>query len=478
MGMSGRCASWAWLLLAAFPLLLPGAGATLSKKDVRKSGGRIPEEETGPSKLLVQDRGLIVTDPKAKDIVKEQKSYCAAKVKERHFSGDVLGYVTPWNSHGYEITKIFGGKFTLISPVWLQIQRKGVQLYHVTGHHDIDQVPRILFDSWTYRDYESLFNSEDEIEELTEALVQTAKAEEFDGFVIEVWSQLGGQKRKELVHVIRHLSEALRKAKLKVVLVIPPAISPGTNQPGMFGKQDFDQLAQVVDGFSLMTYDYSNSHRPGPNSPIPWIRACVQILDPDANWRSKILLGLNFYGMDYGTLGGTAEPIVGHRYIEILKDHKVKLLWDEQIAEHYFNYKRHQGGKHVVFYPTLKPSQLQKIKIVSVSGPPLKLFYLAYIALVSAMVHSHLKQKFVGSSITPEGVLLCWRCYLSDETSNQGALDLFAVPFAFEGTNLDCAQTISSLKSIQARLELAKELSTGISIWELGQGLDYFYDLL
>ena len=38
----------------------------------------------------------------------------------------------------------------------------------------------------------------------------------------------------------------------------------------MFHKDSFDQLVDLVDYFSLMTYDYSNSQRPGEYGFTKW----------------------------------------------------------------------------------------------------------------------------------------------------------------------------------------------------------------
>lgn len=51
--------------------------------------------QTQFSEKPVQDRGLVVTDLRAEDVVLEHRSYCSAKAREKHFAGDVLGYVTP-----------------------------------------------------------------------------------------------------------------------------------------------------------------------------------------------------------------------------------------------------------------------------------------------------------------------------------------------------------------------------------------------
>jgi len=380
--------------------VIPVTIGTISPSDKKSKDGTAtvsPSFKKGPIADNVVERGLVVKNPSPLDILYESSAYCK-KTAERNVTQAVLGYVTPWNNHGYDVAKTFANKFSMISPVWLQVKRKPAGTYYMAGTHDIDHewvrevrkrgkrsgvkiVPRVLFDEWTSDDFYALFTSGTEPKELTKTLVTSLKAYKFDGVTLEVWSQLGGQAKKALQMLVKLLGEALNKAGLTFVLVVPPPVL-STGKPGMIEHEDLKAIYQYVDYFSIMTYDYSNVERPGANSPVKWIQKCVEALTPVKTDRTKFLIGLNFYGYQYTATGG--GPIFGNDYLETLSKAKT-IQWSEDVEEHYFEVKD-KDGKRTVFYPTLL--------------------------------------------------------------------------------------------SIRRRIKLAEELGCGLAIWEIGQGLDYFYDLL
>lgn len=52
-------------------------------------------------------------------------------------------------------------------------------------------VPRVIFDGWTDEDYKSLFQNEDEIERMTNTIINELTTNHMHGAVIEIWSQAG-----------------------------------------------------------------------------------------------------------------------------------------------------------------------------------------------------------------------------------------------------------------------------------------------
>lgn len=244
--------------------------------------------------------------------------------------------------------------------------------------------PRILFEHFTDKDYSRLLTYKDEITAASQAIIETSHKYNFDGVVLELWSQLSQRVDDEhLINLVKAIAQQLKAAGLGCILVIPPS----QRGPDLFNANHFEKLWEDLTAFSLMTYDFSSYQRPGANAPLYWMKRVVEHIchktDRLTEKRAKILLGLNFYGYDFTPEGG--EAVVGDKYLGLLKSVKGRLKLDEKDQENYFEVKT-ATGKHLVFYP--------------------------------------------------------------------------------------------SLYSIQQRIDLARELGVNLAIWEIGQGLDYFYDLL
>ena len=283
-----------------------------------------------PGNETLEERGLIVPNPKIKDIIREHKAYTVSELAVKKTNGSVLAYVTPWNSHGYDIAKLFAAKFTHVCPVWLQLKMNADDYKtRVEGLHDVDYqwmksvrevnpdvkiVPRLIFDSWTITELQALFEESSMPGVIGKQLSDFARKYEFDGYVLEMWNAFAVQQRDPVIHLIAKIYAHFKKNGLQLILVLPPPIHHG-GRVGIVTRSDVERLAPYVHFFSVMTYDYSTIQRPGPNSPVNWIRECVKALapKPSSPIRKKLLMGLNMYGYDYTPSGG--GPIIGSKLV-------------------------------------------------------------------------------------------------------------------------------------------------------------------
>jgi chitinase domain-containing protein 1 len=113
---------------------------------------------------------------------------------------------------------------------------------------------------------------------------------------------------KQLGAVLHSINSKSSSHHLELIFVIPaPRMQELNNQD--FGPDDLLQLAVSVDGFSLMTYDFSGPQNPGPSAPLKWLQHSLTTLlsaeESSSGHSMMIFLGVNFYGNDFLLNRGT-----------------------------------------------------------------------------------------------------------------------------------------------------------------------------
>ncbi|EIE76212.1 hypothetical protein RO3G_00916 [Rhizopus delemar RA 99-880] len=239
------------------------------------------------------------------------------------------------------------------------------------GEHDVDLgwmkevrkakiVPRFQFRGWTGEDLRAFIASAEESNLLAKEINDQANKYGFDGVVIECGYPAFFQK------LLMTLSSLLHQNDKELIVVLPSLLSEQYRQ--IMTAEVFSTLAQYVDRFSLMTYDYS-SHDPngGPNAPIEWIMENIEYMTNEAN-RHKLMIGLNMYAMSYLPTR-VPEPLVMKTVVEKLSmprgdellmtgdevDENEELNWDKENQEAWFvDYDEDGVRQGVIWLPTLR----------------------------------------------------------------------------------------------------------------------------
>lgn len=244
-------------------------------------------------------------------------------------TGQTLGYITPWNPKGKELTLKYREKFDLVAPVWYTLHSKLTEgeepVYEISGgptneddkewlkelqqvqdgQRKVKIVPRFFVDGWAEQDFLAfLSKAPSSVESLSSMIVEKVETNGYDGIVFEssaIWI---------LIPLIHSLAEELHKRSTTFTLVLPPLRDP-VSHPSIQKVNELilksaREAVRSVDHFSIMTYDhsggaggmsldidspllnldsesplrkpeYSNIRLPGPNSPLDFISKNLEL---------------------------------------------------------------------------------------------------------------------------------------------------------------------------------------------------------
>lgn len=290
-------------------------------------------------------------------------------------------------------------------------------------------LPRFLVEGWDLEGYQALFAPKSAVaKRFVELLVSTVRKHSFDGLVLDAgYLNARAPWRDQLMEVMRSLGDALHKENKLFVLVIP--VRPFSS---LLSPHFNSQLLESVELMNGIAYFLVNSH---------W-------------WRSQAYRG----GKIEDTYFNNADFTELHQHV----DYFSLMTYDFSNGEkpgpsspmEWF------AGSHAVLVTEEQRDQGLARQILGGIN----------------LYGNDFADAGGGGPIIADGIL----ALLKQKKPKIQWDDKFQEHyFEYKANGVPHRVWFPTLMYLQNRMEMAQEkIGSGLSFWELGQGMDYFYDLL
>lgn len=169
---------------------------------------------------------------------------------------------------------------------------------------------------------------------------------------------------------IRTLRERLNPLGYPVTVALAPKTR--ADQPGLlYEAHDYALLGAAANAVLLMTYEWGYTFGPPMAvAPLDQVRAvlnyAVSEIAPE-----KIFLGIPLYGYDWPLpyrQGETrAQSLSPQRALELAREYRAEIRYDEQAQTPYFYYTARSGQEHVVWFEDVR-SMDAKLRLIAQYG--------------------------------------------------------------------------------------------------------------
>ncbi len=183
-------------------------------------------------------------------------------------------------------------------------------------------------------------------------------ADAYDGVHLDL-EGISAEDRPLLTAFVAEAAERIHARGKGVSLALPA--KPRDVTTGWAGAYDYPALAPYLDWAVIMAYDYHgpSSTRPGPISPLDWVRR-VALYAAETLGPEKVLLGVNLYGYDWNVTAG-GRP-VSRRYdetLELMGRPDAQVRFDEAAGESVLTYTDEAGQRHELWFSDARSVQLR-----------------------------------------------------------------------------------------------------------------------